>query len=300
MTTQIVLCTHTLNPGVQKLVAKLSRELEGRYPFAVVYDRNALNLETDPGSLPGVATRGYRFDDFGLRNQVLKPGSPATGNLHFVFFWLLEQFPEADYIWFVEFDVRYSGNWARFFDTFEGNDAALLAAHLRTYADEPDWSWWKRLERSGEFPSDIVEQCLIGFFPICRFSRDGLLFLREEIVRDRWVGHYESLCPSLLHKNGYRIEEIGGRSPFTPAERRGRFYLSSTTLLRNTHRWRPPLLLWGHFPNHLYHPIKPWKKTFRERRKQFLKEQKKRWKQLRKRILSFVRPPRGRAEPRQD
>jgi hypothetical protein len=58
---------------------------------------------------------------------------------------------------------------------------------------------------------------------------------------------------TLLDINGMRIEELGGDSAFTPAERRGRFYR-----INETFRWRPEFS-WetvAGAADMLFHPVK--------------------------------------------
>jgi hypothetical protein len=75
-------------------------------------------------------------------------------------------------------------------------------------------------------------------------------------------GHYEVLWPTAVAAAGFRIEDIGGIGPFTPARRKGRHYTSKKPvpdLPKATFIYRPMKLETQIIPDPplLWHPVKP-------------------------------------------
>ena len=178
-----------------------------------------------------------------------------------VFFPLMQFYlanPDYDYYWLIEYDVRYSGEWDEFFGAFSGTDADLITAHVYPYAVQSDWLWWHL-----DHPTKSIapEGRLRSFNPVKRMSRRALQVIHE-CLREGWVGHQEVLIATLLFQRGLRIEDIGGSGPFTPAERKNRFFRSPRQnsqghLREETHRFRPAFPAVGDEPATIYHPVKP-------------------------------------------
>ena len=70
-----------------------------------------------------------------------------------------------DYVWYIEYDVCYSGNWADFFKRMNKRPHDLVCARLGQSYDDPDWWWWNRTRRMRPFTSSFKSlNC------ICRLS----------------------------------------------------------------------------------------------------------------------------------
>jgi hypothetical protein len=164
--------------------------------------------------------------------------------------------PSYDFYWIVEYDVRFSGSWNRFFSFFAKSHADLLGTTLTPYADIPGWYHWPSMAlknmRIGK------EAYLRGFFPIYRLSNRALARLdRDYLTGVR--GHYECLLPTLLHHAGMTIEDIGGDGPFVRPENRNRFYSNtptSETLAPGSFVFRPVMTRAGKERDTLWHPVK--------------------------------------------
>jgi hypothetical protein len=190
-----------------------------------------------------LCAKGYRP----IRDRSIMPGSNHFPVIEFAF-----AHPEFDSVWAVEFDVIYTGDWRAIFDAVE-NQIDFVATHFRRYVDEPSWPWWKLGRRfNGQFAWLDKQLLLASFNPIFRLSHRAASFLRT-MFHDGWMGHYEVSMATLLNLNGFQIEELGGDSPFTPRDRRGRFYRIEETL-----RWRPEFTPEAvrNRPNTLFHPVK--------------------------------------------
>jgi hypothetical protein len=109
-----------------------------------------------------------------------------------------------DAVWFVEYDVRCHGSFARAFarcdaDT-ECRPADFMAMgggegqlSLRTYAADPGWCWWGGLE--GEIAKVPNERRVGAFFPLVRISGRMARLLRANFGRS--TGFCEVYVPTL-------------------------------------------------------------------------------------------------------
>ena len=166
--------------------------------------------------------------------------------------------PNYDYYWVIEYDVCFSGSWEYFFKAFEGNESDFLSTNVKPHHLHPEWYNWETLHHPQT--SIPLSERIRSFNPIHRLSSEALDFLHKSHA-DGWQGHYEVLIPTLLNRRGFVIEDIGGRGPFVPEERRDLFYTSkridSPGINGGTMRYRPPFWRAGSEPNKLYHPVKP-------------------------------------------
>jgi hypothetical protein len=195
------------------------------------------------------------------------------GNVHLVALDFYRNHPGFDYYWFIEYDVVFTGNWATLLGAVQNDRADLLAAHIRSPAEEPGWPWWETLELPGcPLPQS---DWLRAFFPVYRISREGLRAV-DERVKLGWSGHFEGLIPCAIRTASLSISDLGGAGTWTPKDRRYRFYssFSSTagvSLNAGTHRHRPP----HYFPrlrrNTIFHPVKVGSSEWKNGIVQFLK-----------------------------
>lgn len=163
--------------------------------------------------------------------------------------------PSYSYVWLIEYDVRFSGNWRRLFDAFADNDAALLGTSLTRREERPEWPWWTSLQPAeGE---ESAEQ-ICGFFPVIRLSRTAAAVLVAAYARG-WRGHHECVVPTVLHREGLRIEDLGGDSDFVAPGNEGRFYTNQrleASLGKGSFVWRPARAEPGAEADKLWHPVK--------------------------------------------
>ncbi|MBI3299298.1 MAG: hypothetical protein HYZ75_14115 [Elusimicrobia bacterium] len=155
---------------------------------------------------------------------------------------------EYERYWFIEYDVRFKGDWADFFRYFEAGNEDLLTSRMRTYPDFPVWPWWKTLAH----PRENVDRGLLvsSLNVIWRISLPALKAI-DAAHRDGWVGHHEVLIPTLLQRAGFSMRDFGGVGPFVAAQDRNRFYDQDSVRDRPAH-----LLLLFKPKNKLYHPVK--------------------------------------------
>ena len=164
--------------------------------------------------------------------------------------------PDYEYYWQIDYDVRFTGNWATFIDAFDGKEQAdLLAAEVRTPETNPYWEHWPKTNRPLKAPMSI-------FFSVTRYSNRALKLLDQK-YRDGYVGFNELLSPSLLNENGLIVADFWGAERFRQKTVARRFYSPKT------YRNLPTQKQVGSKRDYLYHPVKDdrsmrlWTRTIR-------------------------------------
>lgn len=195
-----------------------------------------------------------------------------------------------DRFWLVEYDVDFSGDWRDFFAEAAGFSGDLLATRVRRRSDDP------RYGHLGSFsmPEAALDDPVIALFPISRLTWKLVAAYRDEMAERHWRGHFEIVLPSVAASLGLAIEEIGGDGPFTPSERRNRFYRGPFDLMstyETTFNYRP-VQSFRYFgeapknfrePDQLYHPVKTDQSLWQSVR--LLRErQRHRWRTFKRRL----------------
>lgn len=182
----------------------------------------------------------------------------VPGNNHFPLFKFFRKHPHFDYYWLIEDDVWFNGDWSYFFSFFQAFDHPFISSHLRTYAEEPQWSWWRSLLH----PIATIprEKRVRSFNPVYRLSKNAIEFLHRSLS-DFWIGHHEVLLPTLLINNGFSVADFGGHGNFVVKGNENRFYTSEGIsaegrLSEGTMRFRPAWNACEMKENMLYHPVK--------------------------------------------
>lgn len=175
----------------------------------------------------------------------IEKGKLVPGSNHFP---LLKFFKENrcyDYYWLVEDDVRFSGDWKDFFDSFASSTSDFLSSVIETKAENPNWYWWTSLKTGNEVIAE--EKLLKAFNPIYRLSRQALACI-DAYLRIGWMGHHEVLLPTLLYNKGFLVEDFGGEGTFVRPENNAKFY-DDTSM-------RIAPVLPDDRKNYLFHPVK--------------------------------------------
>lgn len=170
---------------------------------------------------------------------------------------------KADFVWALEFDVDFTGSWARFFEQFTEQKADLLSTTLLPLEQSERWWHWLHARPPGDVPRSVWHR---AFHPVMRLSRPFLLWYIEEMNRRRWHGHYEYTVPTSALWGGFQVEDLGGTGPLCPADRLGKNYVKTPHQSdegEGTMVWRPSRgAYWVDAPetfelaDTLYHPVK--------------------------------------------
>lgn len=175
----------------------------------------------------------------------IEKGKLVPGSNHFPLLKFFKENQCYDYYWLVEDDVRFSGDWKDFFDSFASSTSDFLSSVIETKAENPTWYWWTSLKTGNEVIAE--EKLLKSFNPIYRLSSQALACI-DAHLRIGWMGHYEVLLPTLLYNKGFLLEDFGGEGTFVRPENNAKFY-DDTSM-------RIAPVLPDDRKNYLFHPVK--------------------------------------------
>jgi hypothetical protein len=213
-------------------------------------------------NLAGQYSHCFEFDASSLFERLPYQRLEGKGLLHNTHFPLMDFFrahPGYDYYWYVEFDVRYTGDWGSFIQQFDSRDDDFITSHIRRFSEEPGWYWWSFFHHpKKEIPR---EHYIRSFNVIFRISSRALKYIHGQL-EDGWQGHCEVSFPTLLYHGRFRLRDFGGDGGFVYPGMVNRNYTSQAGkwgLLNpfcSVH-WRPSSTHAGLRKNRIYHPVKP-------------------------------------------
>jgi hypothetical protein len=252
----LLLLTHTWNDGIAAALAALDTTVGRRFDIHVLIDDTAGAAVPD---LDGYRVHRFTADqitpaDYGAK-AAHHPGTIWPMNIELPVLWFFQRNPGYRRYWAMEYDVRFTGDWTRFFDVFEGNDAALLGTTLYRHAFRPGWMHWETLTAPVPVPEG---ERVRGLFPLYRLSHDALVRL-DAAYCEGWGGHYEVAIPTVLTQAGMRIEDFGGDGELVATGNRNRFYRNTPInagLAPGTFTVTPNTIDPASPPDLLWHPIK--------------------------------------------
>lgn len=175
----------------------------------------------------------------------IEKGKLVPGSNHFPLLKFYKENLGYDYYWLVEDDVRFSGEWKVFFDSFASSTSDFLSSVIETKAENSDWYWWNCLKTGNETIAE--DKLLRAFNPIYRLSCQALSCI-DAHLRKGWMGHHEVLLPTLLYNKGFLLEDFGGEGSFVRLENKSKFYDDTSMCIA-------PVLP-DDRKNYLFHPVK--------------------------------------------
>ncbi len=223
--TVILYMAHYLNESIVREFRSLKKSRSADVNVKMLYDNSKKDFDASyfDGSfdyyLYDVEEVAKNYQFMNQSNQSIVPGNCIFPMLLFA-----ETNRDFSYLWRVEYDARFSGDWSVFFDSFAGNESDLLGTTIFRYDFRPDWNWWGSLK--APVASLDKKWLLRGFFPVFRLSKKACDIL-EHSYNAGWRGHDEVSIPTILNFNGCSIEDIGGDGEFVRPENRNRFYTNT-------------------------------------------------------------------------
>ncbi len=252
-----IFLSHVRSERINRHFERLVSDTNSLIDWTFVFNPgNGSTPVSDLDIIPAETSMTERYHEFmrnggvqnGLMDVVIFPSVIATG---------------AEYVWAMEYDVDFSGHWARFFEQFEENTADLLSSTIQPYQQSKNWWHWQTAAPPLEVPRRAWHR---AFHPVMRLSRRYALWYQQKMAHSRWRGLYEYTVPTSAFWGGFRVEDLGGRGPFCPPDRHDQNYANnpwSRTLSPGTLTWRPFREQYFHEspeafpePNTVYHPVK--------------------------------------------
>lgn len=175
----------------------------------------------------------------------IEVGKLIPGSNHFPLLKFFKENSDYDYYWLIEDDVRFSGEWNIFFDSFINNTADFLSSFIETREENPNWFWWSYLKTANDKIAEV--KLLKSFNPIYRLSNQALTCI-DDHLSNGWMGHHEVLLPTLLYNESFSIEDFGGTGSFVKEGNEHMYYDETSMGVK-------PLLS-DRKKNYLYHPVK--------------------------------------------
>jgi hypothetical protein len=255
--TSILFMAHYLNESILREVQSLQASCSPVFDVTMLYDNSKKDF--DPSSFRDTSDF-YLYDvqdvanNYTFMNESRRTILP--GNCIFPILLFVRDHPDVRYIWRVEYDVRFGGDWSFFFNHFVNNESDLLGTTIFRYDFRPEWNWWKSLKAPGG--SFDKKWLLRGFLPVFRLSQKACVILNNA-YNAGWSGHYEVSIPTILNYHGCLIEDIGGDGEFVKPENRNRFYTNTPSapgLAPGTFVCPPNNCNYSTDSNRLYHPVK--------------------------------------------
>ncbi len=114
-----------------------------------------------------------------------------------------------DALWFLEYDVDYSGHWKTFFTRSEKTSADLIAFRFQRPEDNPEWTHWKT------FAWPDGAQPMACFIPAMRVTRALVKEYKREMDTGAWGGNVEATIPSVALNLGLPIINMGAGAEFS-------------------------------------------------------------------------------------
>jgi hypothetical protein len=249
--------THVWDPGVAREFARLQAALSDQYDLVVS------GFVRDKANAPALPDIPCVFSD---ADDILRMGYPGIARLnplpidiHIDMFRVFHAHPDYRRYWVIEFDVRYTGDWAALLAELSESAADVLGTVVQTRAEHPAWTHWQSLDTAGAVLPDDAHVKI--FTPMTRLSNAAMRAI-DTACRAGWTGHCEVLWSTAAAAAGLLVEDIGGKGSFTPPSRHGRHYTTSPFdpyLAPGSFAYRPaiPDSNIPPSPPTLWHPVKP-------------------------------------------
>lgn len=259
MRTAILILTNKNSTVIVEEYNKLKTELDNNlYDIFVLYNKTSDDIPITIQQTNYLCITNDIFDELKIEEFNYKHWSGRTlhGNEILALYKFYLENKKYDYYWFIEDDVRFSGNWSVFFKAFEEQKIDFISSDIKWLVRKDNWYFSESLyHQSKKIP---YEKRLKSFNPIYRISNLALDYIGEQ-YKNGWKGFHEILFPTLLYNANFTIGDYGGDGEFVLSNIKNKFYsyyTDSSGNINNTCAWRPILSEIGDIPNMIYHPVK--------------------------------------------
>lgn len=250
--TLVLLVAHAVTPELLELYGRLVDGAGEDDEVRILFDDHGDPVPEEISRLPHHTFRWATMDSYGYTEgvRVWVPGLSCLPVIHLGRD--LEGFRD---IWYLEWDVRFHGDWSEFFDAFRDDESDFVSGLIYDRTPEmASWPHWKITH-----PTERLEDgdYVRSFNPVSRYSMRACRRL-DEMMRDGWRGHHEAMFPTLLRREGLTICDFGGTGPYVSKRLRNRFYVSRPWGdPMESYRFRPPFPpSLGPAVGKIYHPVK--------------------------------------------
>ena len=253
----LLFLSHHTRPGAMRSLARIHAECDAFLDVIPIFDHTHERFPVGHILPPARTVTSAELETmlpYGHKNRQ-HPGTLWPNNIDLPVLWFFRSNPEYRFYWLIEYDVRYSGNWAQFFGEFAGNSADLLAIAVFDFAFRPGWAHWASFVARQDVP---IEQRVRATLSFCRLSNRALAQI-DQAYKAGVSGHYEVTIPTVLRQAGLTIEDLGGDGAYVAAGNRNRFYTNAPGtpgLAPGTFVLREAGMIKEAMPNMLWNPVK--------------------------------------------
>jgi len=99
----------------------------------------------------------------------------------------------VEYIWIIEYDTKFHGDWSLFFNAYDKSEADIIAFRHEKHNNDR-WGWWRSCPtcRRGNRHN--------AFYPVARYSIRFLRHLFATVTEDSFkTGHHEAFSTTLCY-----------------------------------------------------------------------------------------------------
>ena len=189
----VILQTHYLSDKLKENILKMKSDVEEEYDFWVLYDNtnNDFDIEWIKGN--NIRNYIYKKEDClkyysekvynpysGIYNSPAKPILPIF-NIKYKY----------DYIWCIEYDVIYTGNWKDIINNYK-EDKDDIITYINDKMQSYNWNHWNHCNIC------TLENRIQIFLPVIRYSE----YMLDKIfthLKKGYTGHHEAFIGTLCN-----------------------------------------------------------------------------------------------------
>jgi len=238
----VLFVSHLLSPATLKTYAKIKHALGERCDVYWLCDNRSVQHQLS--YLP-VRFFSITKDIRASWQHAMNGRGMVPGNCHIPML-AFSQENRYDCYWFVEYDVRFTGNWRSVFDLTWSSGADLIATFVDIPFEDSSWHHWP----SVNLP---YSQLARSFNPFYRVSHRVLDCVTALLDAGYWA-HNEALIASVCLNQDWLIQDLNDLS----IKMLGRYIYTPDPEVSGTFGYRPvrSTTLTGK-RGMLFHPVKP-------------------------------------------
>lgn len=244
--TSILYVSHLVTPGTLWNYFQIRRAVGDEYDIYWVYEGSSARRWLS--RLP--------IEAFDLTDDLLESWRPlmngngiVPGNGHIPTIAFAHRH-KYDYYWFIEYDIRYTGDWWSVFDLSRDSEADLIGPVVEAPFSDESWDHWESIN----LPYSELAR---SFAPVRRVSHRLLEHVTDVITSGYWA-HHETLLPSACWNEDWPMVDL---NELAMNQRGAPLYSTASDAdAPSTLDYRPVTSTTCHAKrDRLYHPVKPLK-----------------------------------------
>lgn len=258
----VVYLSHLINKNIINQYLELCDMVKDEYDVYFIFDSNSNSYEltkqySDQINFIYINSK----EDFSKLGYKRFHDSDTIGIAYFFlqYFIHILGYNQYDNYWFIEYDVKYLGDWKNLLKDIDSNiNHDLVSQYVYMYNEDEDkhWYWYyNEFTLNPKYYNYDKNNLVRSFNPFFRLSKESSYFIHNELNTRDICGHYEYILATLLYNNGFTLFSLNnnGSLQFTTDEYNHK-YSNCNTFRATPEITNIDVNLNG--KNMLYHPIK--------------------------------------------